>query len=93
MDVGRSHCRARPRCDGCPLRDGCLVALEAGGWDPVAPRRHQAAYAGSMRERRGALLRAALAGERPPAAADPQAAASLLADGLIAARAGFLVAP
>jgi A/G-specific adenine glycosylase len=93
MDVGRSHCRARPRCDGCPLRDGCLVALEAGGWDPVARRRHQAAYAGSMRDRRGALLRAALAGERPPAAADPQAAASLLADGLIAARAGFLVAP
>ena len=93
MDVGRSHCRARPRCDGCPLRDGCLVALEAGGWAPVARRRHQAAYAGSMRERRGALLRAALAGERPPAAADPQAAASLLADGLIAARAGFLVAP
>ena len=93
MDVGRSHCRARPRCDGCPLRDGCLVALEAGGWDPVARRRHQAAYAGSMRERRGALLRAALAGERPPAAADPQAAASLLADGLIAAHAGFLVAP
>jgi A/G-specific adenine glycosylase len=93
MDVGRSHCRARPRCDGCPLRDGCLVALEAGGWDPVARRRRQAAYAGSMRERRGALLRAALAGERPPAAADPQAAASLLADGLIAAHAGFLVAP
>jgi len=93
MDVGRSHCRARPRCDGCPLRDGCLVALEAGDWDPVARRRRQAAYAGSLRERRGALLRAALAGERPPAAADPQAAASLLADGLIAARAGFLVAP
>jgi A/G-specific adenine glycosylase len=93
MDVGRLHCRARPRCDGCPLREGCLVALEAGGWDPVARRRRQAAYAGSLRERRGALLRAALAGERPPAAADPQAAASLLADGLIAARAGFLVAP
>jgi A/G-specific adenine glycosylase len=93
MDVGRSHCRARPRCEGCPLRDGCLVALEAGDWDPVAGRRRQAAYAGSLRERRGTLLRATLAGERPPAAADPQAAASLLADGLIAARAGFLVAP
>ena len=93
MDVGRAHCRARPRCDGCPLRDGCLVALEAGGWDPVPRRRRQAAYAGSLRARRGALLRAALAGERPAAAADPQAAASLLADGLIAARAGVLVAP
>jgi len=93
MDVGRAHCRARPRCDRCPLRDGCLVALEAGGWDPVARSRRQPAYAGSLRERRGALLRAALAGQRPPAAADPQAAESLLADGLLAMRGGFLVAP
>ena len=93
MDVGRAHCRARPRCDGCPLRDGCLVPLETGGWDPVARSRRQPAYAGSLRERRGALLRAALAGERPPAAADPQAAASLLADGLLATRGGFLFAP
>jgi hypothetical protein len=46
-----------------------------------------------MPARCGTLLRATLAGERPPAAADPQAAASPLADGLIAARAGFLVAP
>jgi A/G-specific adenine glycosylase len=93
MDVGRSHCRARPRCEDCPLRDGCLVALEGGGWDPVAPRRRQSAYAGSLRERRGTLLRAALAGERPPARADPEAAASLVADGLLAAHAGFLIAP
>jgi A/G-specific adenine glycosylase len=94
MDVGRSHCRARPRCEGCPLRDGCLVALEGGDWDPlVVRRRRQAAYAGSLRERRGRLLRAALAGELPPAGADPQAAASLVADGLLAERGGFLAAP
>ena len=94
MDVGRSHCRARPRCEGCPLRDGCLVPLEAGGWDPVVVRpRRQAAYVGSLRERRGRLLRAALAGEQPSAGADPQAAASLVADGLLAERGGFLAAP
>jgi A/G-specific adenine glycosylase len=93
MDLGRAHCRARPRCEGCPLHDGCLVALEAGSWDPVVPPRAQPAYVGSLRERRGHLLRAALAGDRPRADGDPQAAASLLADGLVAAREGFLVAP
>ena len=93
MDLGRAHCRARPRCAGCPLRDGCLVALEGGGFDPVARPRRQAPYAGSLRERRGRLLRAALAGERPPADGDPQAAASLLADALVVADQGILRAP
>ena len=23
MDLGREHCRAMPRCDGCPLADAC----------------------------------------------------------------------
>jgi A/G-specific adenine glycosylase len=93
MDLGRAHCRARPRCQGCPLSDGCLVALEAGGWDPVVRPRAQPAYAGSLRERRGKLLHAALAGQRPSADDDPQAAASLLADGLVAAHRGVLLAP
>ena len=93
MDLGRTHCRARPRCELCPLHEGCLVALEGGDWDPARPRRPQKPYTGSLRQRRGALLRAALAGERPPSARDPQAAASLLADGLVAARRGVLVPP
>lgn len=93
MDLGRAHCRARPRCAGCPLRPGCMVAIADGGWDPVAPPRRQAAYGGSLRQRRGALLRAALAGERPAAAADPQAAASLAADGLVSIERGLLLAP
>jgi A/G-specific adenine glycosylase len=93
MDLGRAHCRARRRCPSCPLRPGCMVALADDGWDPVVRPRRQAAYAGSLRQRRGALLRAALAGERPAVAADPQAAASLVADGLVSIRRGLLVAP
>jgi hypothetical protein len=93
MDLGRAHCRARPRCEGCPLRAGCMVALGEPGWDPVMRPRRQAAYRGSLRERRGALLRAALAGERPLARLDRQAAASLAADGLVAVRDGALVVP
>jgi A/G-specific adenine glycosylase len=93
MDLGRAHCRARPRCDGCPLRAGCMVALAERGWDPAARPPRQAAYRGSLRERRGALLRAALAGERPAARLDPPAAASLVADGLVAVEGGALVVP
>ena len=92
MDVGRTHCRARPRCAGCPLARGCLVALEPS-WDPATRPRRQAPYAGSLRARRGALLRAALAGERPAAGGDPDAARTLVADGLLALRDGVLVEP
>ena len=59
----------------------------------MARPRRQAPYAGSLRARRGALLRAALAGERPPAAGDPDAARTLVADGLLALRDGVLVEP
>jgi A/G-specific adenine glycosylase len=93
MDLGRVYCRARPRCDRCPLRAGCMVALDEHDWDPAARPRRQTAYRGSMRERRGALLRAAIAGERPPARLDRQAAASLVADGLAALCDGALVVP
>jgi A/G-specific adenine glycosylase len=93
MDLGREHCRARPRCERCPLRAGCMVALSEDGWDPARRPRRQAGYRGSLRERRGALLRAAVAGERPPAQRDRQATASLVADGLVAVRDGVLVVP
>jgi A/G-specific adenine glycosylase len=93
MDLGRAHCRARPRCGGCPLRAGCMVATAADGWDPAARPRRQSAYPGSLRQRRGALLRATLAGTRPAASVDPQAAASLAADGLVSIERGLLIAP
>ena len=92
MDLGRTHCRVRPRCEGCPLARGCLVALERS-WDPVVRPHRQARYAGSLRARRGALLRAALAGERPGPASDPEAARTLVADGLLELRDGVLVEP
>jgi A/G-specific adenine glycosylase len=93
MDLGRTVCSARaPRCDtGCPLRRGCPAA-DAGVVAEVTPRaRRQSPYAGSMRQRRGAILRALAAGERPELGRDPDAAASLLADGLVARRGARLV--
>jgi A/G-specific adenine glycosylase len=93
MDLGRLHCRARPRCEPCPLREGCLVRLETGDWDPVVPSRRQPPYRGSLRARRGELLRLALAGVRPRREDDAEAAASLIADGLLDEDGGALVPP
>jgi A/G-specific adenine glycosylase len=84
MDLGRLWCTARaPRCDdGCPMRDGCPGA-DAGTVAEVTPRgRRQGRYDGSMRQRRGLLLRELASGGWASAAADPEAAASLVADGL-----------
>ncbi len=92
MDVGRAHCRARPRCDRCPLRDGCMVAARRS---PAGTRRRAARRQAALRRlaarapRRAAARRArrrAAAGRRR----DPQAAESLLADGLVATRDGVL---
>jgi A/G-specific adenine glycosylase len=94
MDLGRLWCTARaPRCEsGCPLREGCPAA-DAGTVAEVSPpRRRQGPYEGSMRQRRGVLLAALAAGRRPPVADDPEAAASLVADGL-ALRSGAALAP
>ena len=61
FDAGALHCRARPLCDGCPLRRGCAwrrtahAAIASGG-----PRRPSVPYAASMRRLRGVLLAAAL---------------------------------
>lgn len=93
MDLGRLWCTARaPRCDaGCPLRDGCPAA-DAGTVAELTPaRRPQGRYEGSMRQRRGALLRALAERGWVSASQDPEAAASLLADGLAGASSGRLV--
>lgn len=92
MDLGRLWCTARaPRCEGgCPVREGCPAA-EAGTVMEVTPaRRAQGRYEGSMRQRRGDLLRALAASGSVGAASDPEAADSLVAEGL-AARAGALL--
>ncbi len=91
MDLGRRICLAKgPRCDDCPLRGGCPAA-DAGPVADHSTGRRQGRYEGSMRQRRGVLL-GALA-ERGTAAVsdDPEAAASLVADGLAERRGGMLV--
>ncbi len=93
MDLGREYCRARaPRCDGgCPVRAGCPAA-DAGVVDEVTPRtRRQARYEGSLRQRRGFLLRALAEDGRVPVASDPEAAEGLVAEGLADRRGSLLV--
>ena len=60
FDAGALHCRARPICEGCPLRGGC--AWRNAGRDASAERtrRPPVPYSTSMRRLRGVLLAAAL---------------------------------
>lgn len=61
MDVGREHCRAVPRCDGCPLRSGCLRWREGSFGATVglrAARRPPEPFAGSRRQLRGRIVQA-----------------------------------
>ena len=93
MDLGRLWCTARaPRCDaGCPLRDGCAAADEGTARELTPVRRPQSRYEGSMRQRRGVLLGALASDGWADPGRDPEAAASLVADGLAASRDGRLV--
>ncbi len=72
MDVGASHCRPRPRCDGCPIALSCRWRA-LGPWAPMPVPRQVAPFAGSDRRWRGAVVRA-LAGE--PAGMDQAALAA-----------------
>lgn len=101
MDFGALVCRARlPRCPDCPLRAAKACAWRstvagdpASGSAGVSGR--QGRFAGSDRQGRGRLLRAALAGPIPPAAIAPaagwpedparaeRATARLVAEGLL----------
>ena len=93
MDLGRLWCTARaPRCGaGCPMRAGCPAADAGTVAEVTPPRRRQGRYEGSMRQRRGRLLRELATAGRASAAADPEAAASLVADGLAERRDDGLV--
>jgi A/G-specific adenine glycosylase len=54
MEFGARICMARrPRCDGCPIAAGCPSRGDA----VRVPVARQAAYAGSVRAARGAVLR------------------------------------
>jgi A/G-specific adenine glycosylase len=101
MDLGRTVCRPRPRCDACPIAAACRFRLEGGV--PERGGRRQPAYAGSLREVRGAVLRALRSG-RPGGASISALAATtgfgaervtdavrgLAADGVVAAGPGAL---
>jgi A/G-specific adenine glycosylase len=78
FDLGATVCLARvPRCGVCPLATRCPSRERT-----YEPQRKQGPFEGSFRQRRAALLRL-VATEPQPAAADPEATASLLADGLV----------
>jgi len=56
MDLGTAHCRAKPRCDGCPLVTRC--AWHALGPDaPLPAPRRTGPFASSDRRWRGAVVR------------------------------------
>jgi A/G-specific adenine glycosylase len=88
MEFGQRVCSSRPCCEACPVRAGCAGA----GADP--PARRQARFEGSLRQRRGRLLREAIAaGGIALEDADREAAAGLAQDGLAVLTNGWLHPP
>ena len=78
MEFGQRICSARPRCGECPVSTGCP------GPGPEAASKSQARFEGSLRQRRGRLLRRVLAdGPVRFDAADAEAADGLVKDGLL----------
>lgn len=86
MDVGREHCRPRPRCTGCPLARGCRFR-RSGAVPSPAPRR-ASPFAGSTREARGAVVRALRGG--PSTVARLGAATGMPAERIAAALVGLV---
>jgi A/G-specific adenine glycosylase len=91
MEFGQRICSARPKCDICPVRAGCI-----GPGDRTAAHvsRRQPPFEGSVRQQRGRLLRRVVA-ERAISLADDdrEIAESLAADGLAVLAGGRLLAP
>ena len=94
MEFGQRICRARPRCADCPVAAGCAgPAVDPEPGRDGRPRR-QARFEGSLRQRRGRLLREALAtGGVRAAVSDREAAEGLVADGLLRRTDGWLRPP
>ncbi|MGA7989006.1 MAG: A/G-specific adenine glycosylase [Candidatus Dormiibacterota bacterium] len=68
FDAGALHCRAQPRCEGCPLASTCASRTRLSLAPPKASR-PSVRYHGSVRELRGAVLRTMLA-DPPPSSLD-----------------------
>lgn len=105
MELGATVCTSRsPRCELCPLAGSCAW-LAAGRPDTGDERRRQAAYEGSDRQARGAVLRllrtldpepvplAAVLPDWPDAGQRDRAIDSLIADGLAEADGSALFLP
>lgn len=105
MELGATVCTARsPKCELCPLAASCAW-LAAGRPDTGDRRRRQAAYEGSDRQARGAVLRllrsaspaavplGAVLPDWPDAAQRDRAIDSLIADGLAEADGDALSLP
>jgi A/G-specific adenine glycosylase len=89
MDLGATTCLARiPRCGGCPLAPACP---SRGTRDE--PLRRQSPFEGSFRQRRAAVLRLVAEAARPEHELDPDAVASLAADGLVVVADGRVTLP
>ena len=101
MDLGATVCRPAPQCEDCPLGPAsrsCRWAADGrAGPDPAqgsaGVSTGQARFEGSLRQARGRVLRALLDGPRPAEEFDPDAVASLVADGLAVAHDGRLALP
>ena len=93
MEFGQRVCTARPRCDACPVREGCSRPAAATPADAGRARR-QKPFEGSDRQRRGRLLRRVLEeGAVPVDAGDAHIAAGLADDGLVVLERGWLRPP
>jgi A/G-specific adenine glycosylase len=89
MDLGATVCLARvPRCDACPLADGC--PSRGRRYEPL---RKQSRFEGSFRQRRAWTLRLVTERERALAEVDVEAVESLARDGLVAVDAGVVALP
>jgi A/G-specific adenine glycosylase len=94
MEFGQRICTTRPRCTVCPVRDGCAGAGGADSPGDRPPTRRQKPFEGSLRQRRGRLLRQVIAeGSVALVGADQDAALGLAQDGLVLMTDGWLRAP
>jgi A/G-specific adenine glycosylase len=93
MEFGQRVCSSRPRCEVCPVRAGCGGPDAEGAARARSPRRPRP-FEGSLRQRRGRLLRRVLThGTVSIGAADREAAEGLAADGLAVLDGGCLLPP
>jgi A/G-specific adenine glycosylase len=91
MEFGQRICSAKPKCEACPVLDGCG---HPGASATPRPVRRRAPFEGSLRQRRGRLLREVIETGRVAARrADADAAAGLLEDGLVVLAGAWLLAP